>query len=425
MKEIIKNIILENQNAELPGVTTRDLDVPLHTGVVVSLIGARRSGKTYLLYHLIGKLYQENVSKENILFINFEDERLKLRSEDLDLILQAYLELFPDSDLKKVYFFFDEIQNIPGWEKFIRRVFDTKTKNIFITGSNAKLLSSEIATELRGRTLPFTVYPLNFREYLAFNKVDINLILQKSKSKIIHFADRFLNEGGFPETIFFDHKNRIRMHQQYFNVMIFKDIIERYRIADPEMLKFFIKKIFANVTKPISVNKAYNELKSMGYKISNKYLYEYLAHCYAVFLTQTINKFHFSEVKQEKADKKAYIIDNGLLSAIEFTISQNRGKLFENMIAMEFIKAEKEVFYYKDKYECDFVVKNGNDFIPIQAAYSLDDEATRQREYRGIYESCKYLNTNEGLVLTFDTEYKADFEGLKINVLPFYKYFLN
>src|SRR5690606_4037987 len=198
----------------------------------------------------------------------------------------------------------------------------------------------------------------------------------------------------------------------------FKDIIERYRISDPEMLKFFIKKIFANVTKPLSVNKAYNELRSMGYKISNKYLYEYLAHCHAVFLTQTVNKFHFSEVKQEKADKKAYVIDNGLLSAIEFSISQNKGKLFENMIAMEFIKAEREVFYYRDKYECDFIVKDRDDLVPIQAAYALNDEDTRQREYRGILESCKYLKVNEGLVLTFDTEYQADFEGVKINVLP-------
>lgn len=403
---------------------SRSLEVPLHTGVVVSLIGARRSGKTYILYQLIRQLYQENVSKENILFINFEDERLRVSSEELDLILQAYLELFPDADMKKAYFFFDEIQNIPGWEKFIRRIFDTKTKNIFITGSNSKLLSSEIATELRGRTLPFTVYPLSFREYLAFNKVDASLFLQKSKSKVIHFAEKFLSEGGFPETIFFDHKNRIRMHQQYFNVMIFKDIIERYRISDPEMLKFFIKKIFANVTKPLSVNKAYNELRSMGYKISNKYLYEYLAHCHAVFLTQTVNKFHFSEIKQEKADKKAYVIDNGLLSAIEFSISQNKGKLFENMIAMEFIKAEREVFYYRDKYECDFIVKDRDDLVPIQAAYALNDEDTRQREYRGILESCKYLKVNEGLVLTFDTEYQADFEGVKINVLPFYKYFL-
>src|SRR5690606_31817959 len=132
LKDIIKNIILENQHAELPEVISRSLEVPLHTGVVVSLIGARRSGKTYILYQLIRQLYQENVSKENILFINFEDERLRVSSEELDLILQAYLELFPDADMKKAYFFFDEIQNIPGWEKFIRRIFDTKTKNIFI-----------------------------------------------------------------------------------------------------------------------------------------------------------------------------------------------------------------------------------------------------------------------------------------------------
>ncbi|MCC5931151.1 MAG: ATP-binding protein [Cyclobacteriaceae bacterium] len=424
MKEVVKNIILENQDAELPELSTRNLEVPLHTNIIVSLIGARRSGKTYILYHLIKKLYRENVSPENILFINFEDERLKLESKDLDIILQAYQELYPDKDLKSVYFFFDEIQNIPGWEKFIRRIFDTKTRNIFITGSNSKLLSTEIATELRGRTLPFTVFPLSFQEYLRFNNADENLLLQKNKSRALHLAGKFMNQGGFPETIFFDQKNQIRMHQQYFNVMIFKDIIERYKIPDPEMLKFFIKKIFANVTKPLSVNRAYNELKSMGYKISNKYLYEYLAHCHAVFLTQTINKFHFSEIKQEKSDKKAYIIDNGLLSAVEFNISQNRGKLFENMIAMEFLKSEKELFYFKDRHECDFVVKENTGYLPVQSAYSIEDESTLQRELKGIYEACRYLGVKKGAIITFDEEYTRNYEGMEIDIIPFYKYFL-
>ena len=191
------------------------------------------------------------------------------------------------------------------------------------------------------------------------------------------------------------------------------------------MLKYFIKKVFANVTKPFSVNKTYNELRSLGYKISNKYLYEYLSHCHAIFLAQAVNKFHFSEIKQEKADKKVYVIDNGLLTAVDFNISQNKGKLFENMTAMEFIKLDCDVFYFKDKYECDFIVKEGTNFIPIQAAYNLDDNDTLQREFRGLHEACNYLNVNTGIILTFDDEREFDYLDIKVQAIPFYKYFLN
>ena len=293
MKQIIKNIILENQNTDLPEVIPRNVEIPTNLNVIVSIIGPRRSGKTYLLYNIINRLVKDKLNKERILFLNFEDERLKLNAENLDLILQAYQEIYPEVNLKDAYFFFDEIQNVNGWEKFIRRIYDTKTRHIFITGSNSKLLSTEIATELRGRTITFTNYPLSFNEYLKFNNIKEELFPQKNKSKIIHYAKKFLTEGGFPETISFDPKNRIRILQQYFNVMIFRDILERYKISSPETLKFFIKKIFASVTKPVSVNKTYNDLRSLGYKISNKYLYEYLTYSNTVFLTQSIRKFDF------------------------------------------------------------------------------------------------------------------------------------
>ena len=424
MKQIIKNIILENQNTELPEIFPRKIEIPINLNIIISIIGARRSGKTYILYDLIKKLSKNNINIKNILFLNFEDERLTLKADNLDLILQAYQELYPEINLKDVYIFFDEIQNISGWEKFTRRIFDTKTRHIFITGSNSKFLSTEIATELRGRTITFTIYPLSFNEYLTFNNTKPALYPQKNKSKIIYYAKKFMTQGGFPETISFDAKNRVSILQQYFNVMIFRDIIERYKINNPETLKFFIKKIFANVTKPISVNKTYNDLKSLGYKISNKYLYEYLSYCNTVFLTQSIKKFNFSEIKQEKSDKKTYVIDNGLLSSIEFSVSQNNGKLLENMIAMEFFKAQKKMFYFKDNYECDFIIKEKDTFLPIQACYNLDNNETLKREIAGLYEACKYLKTNYGIIITFDNEDKINYKNIEIDIIPFYKYFL-
>ena len=424
MKQTIKDIILENQNTNLPDVNPRSIDIPINLNLIISIIGARRSGKTYILYQLIYKLLKQNIKKEQILFINLEDERLKLKTESLDLILQAYQELFPDINFKDVYFFFDEIQNIEGWEKFIRRIYDTKNRKIFITGSNSKLLSTEIATELRGRSITFTVYPLSFIEYLQFHNIKPNLFPQQNKSKIVHYAQKFLSEGGFPELVHYNSKIRLRILQQYFNIMIFRDIIERYKISNPEVLKFFIKKIFAGVTKPFSVNKAYNDLKSLGYKISNKYLYEYITHCNTVFLTQSINKFHYSEIKQEKSDKKTYVIDTGLLSAIEFSVSKNYGKLLENAVAMEFLKSEKKLFYFNKYHECDFIVENNNKYFPVQVTYSLKNEQTKTRELKGLYEACTYLKTDKGIIITFEEEDEIKYKNISIKIIPFYKYFL-
>lgn len=423
MKDILKEIILENQSTDLPKQIKRHVHIELDLNVIVSLVGARRSGKTYILYDLISQLKQKGIAKERILFINFEDERLNLRSGDLDLIIQAYTELYPDIDLSNAYFFFDEIQNINGWEKFVRRIFDTKTRHIFISGSNSKLLSTEIATSLRGRTITYEIFPLSFSEYLEFNDVAPELYPQKNKSTVIHYFEKFLKNGGFPEIVFFEDRIRLKALQQYFNVMIFRDIVERYQISNIDALKFLIKKMFTGVTKPFSINKAYNDLRSLGYKISNKYLYSYYDYCNDIFLTQSINKFDFSEIKQAKSEKKTYIIDNGLLSAIEFSVSQNKGKLLENFVFLEFLKSEKEIFYYKQNYECDFIISQNGIYIPVQVSYVISDEKTRKRELNGLIEACRYVNATYGLVITNDHEEKLLHEGVEVEIVPAYKYF--
>jgi len=424
VKDIIKEIILENQGTDLPVVTRRKVQVPLDTSLIISLVGARRSGKTFLLYDLMRSLMANGLAREKILFINFEDERLVFDASNLDLIIQAYGELYPDTPWQEVYLFFDEIQNVNGWEKFVRRLYDSKTRHIFITGSNSRFLSTEIATELRGRTISYTVYPLSFSEYLDFNGINKALYPQRSKSAIIHYAERFLTHGGFPETLTLDSDTRLKLLQQYFNVMMFRDIVERYEVSNVDALRFFIKKLFAGVTKTFSINKAYNDLRSMGYKISNKYLYSYFQYCNDAFLCQSISRFDFSEIKQAKSDKKTYIIDTGLLASIEFAMSGNKGKLLENMVFLELLKSERDVFYFKGHHECDFIVKDGESFTPVQVAWSLEDESTRERELRGLNEACNHLGTSNGTIICFDQEDTLTYQGKTIRVVPVYKQFL-
>lgn len=425
MKERLKELIVENQQFRITGYISRaHIEVPLNTGLITTLIGARRCGKTYLMYHLMEEIRKSGVRQEQIVFINFEDERFVFTSDNLDLIVQAYQELFPSQALSDTWFFFDEIQNIKGWETFIRRIFDFRTKNIFVTGSNAKLLSSEIATSLRGRTLSYTLFPFSFKEYLQYNTVSPNFQTQSGRSQLLHWAGKFLSDGGFPELLRFQPSLKVEILQQYFNVMIYRDIIERYLVSNPEVLKFFIKKMFASVTVPFSVNKAYNDLKSMGYKISNKYLYEYWDYCQSVFLSQSVEKFSFSEIKQAKSDKKAYIIDNGLLAAIDFTISENRGKLFENMVALEFLKHGNQIFYFKDGHECDFLVRKQKTIEAVQVSWSVSEPATRIRELRGLAQACRFLGVSEGTIITFDEESEIVHDSIKVQCVPFFKYFL-
>jgi len=423
MKEILKSIIKESQEQKWPDVKPRKLHVEVNIPLIVTLIGPRRSGKTYLLYDVIKKLMGKGISRKNILYINFEDERLNLQTADLDLILQSYYELYPDLKAEECFFFFDEIQNITGWEKFVRRIFDTVSKNIFITGSNAKLLSTEIATSLRGRTLTYTVYPLSLKEYLQFKNIDFDYYSSQKKAVLISHTIQFIKNGGFPDLINFEEGVRLKTLQSYFNTMIYRDIIERYKVSDAVLLKFFIKKIYASVGKPLSINKIYNNLRSMNYKVSNNYLYDFEDYCNTVFLGISVPKFHFSEIKQEKADKKVYSIDTGLLSSIEFSVSENMEKLFENMVLLELIKSDCKVFYFKEKYECDFVVEKDNKFLPVQVSYFMDNSKTKDREMRGLAEACRVLNLKEGVVITLDQKETFEYHDINIRMIPVYEYF--
>jgi len=424
MKNVLKTIITDFHSLRLKASLKRNIELPLDSGSIISVIGVRRSGKTFLLYETIKRIVNNKIPKKNILYINFEDERLMLEQDQLDLILMAYQELYPRLDLGKCYFFFDEIQNIRGWEKFIRRIFDTISKNIFITGSNSRLLSAEIATELRGRTVSYTLYPLSFGEYLRFSDVSSEFFGTSQKIALLNHFNTFMIFGGFPELIELNETLKIKKLQDYFNTIIYRDLIERYNISNPAILKYFLKKIISQVTKPVSINKIYNDLKSLGYKVSNNLLYEYSDYIQTSFTSIFINKFDYSEIKQAKSEKKAYAIDNGILSAVDYSFSENHGKLLENITALEILKAGKELMYYKDNLECDFIIRDKRTFSPVQVSYSIQDSDTNEREIRGLLRACEFLNVKKGMIVTFEEENNFKIQEIKIEVLPAYKYFL-
>ncbi len=427
-KSILKEIIVSFHNSDLPSFYKRDLIVPLHTNKIISLIGPRRSGKTFFFFQTIAEL-TKNTEKENIVYINFEDERIELKKENLQLIIESYLELYPDKNLKNVWFFFDEIQNIEGWDKFVRRIYDNYSKKIFITGSNSKLLSREIATSLRGRTISYEIYPLSFREFLKFK----NFKLQKNdfydtrkRAKIKKYFTEYFLYGGFPEVVFIkDDKLKIRILQEYFNVMIYRDIVERYNIKNTPVLKYFLKRIIENIGKPLSVHKIYNELKSQGYKIGKTFLYEFIEmfkNAYIIFPTK---KYSFSVLKTEFSPQKTYVIDNGLVNAVTFSYKNDYGKLLENLLAKEIKNSGFELFSHKNKYECDFIIRKKDEIIPVQVSYKFSHEGTRSREVKIFKELIKKLSIKKAFIVTYEEKDELLIGNVKINIIPAFDFLLN
>lgn len=426
-KELLKTIISDSQSASLPELWPRTLEVPVDSGKIVTLTGVRRSGKTYHLFEVMKSLKERGVSANRILYINFEDERLRLRGEEMDLILQAYRELYPELDLADCYFFFDEIQEVDGWELFIDRLYRSISRHVFVTGSNSKLLSREIATALRGRTLTFEVYPLSFFEYINILQPGIDPYSSADQARFVYHFERFMQQGGFPAILLLQEDSlKQKELQAYFDVMLLRDLVERYGVSQVAILRYFCKRVIGASAGEFSVNKVYLDLKSQNYKISKDTLYGYQENVEAIYLSRFVAKYDESVVKSESAQKKPYVIDQGMGAALDFKLSQDRGRLLETTIALELMKYEMQPTYYQDGAECDFIVSDrGQVKAIIQVSADIADEATRQREMRGLIQCCKRLGLNKGLIVTFDTTDRIESEGITIEVVPAWQYCFN
>jgi uncharacterized protein len=425
MKATIQQIIADFHAAPIAEVTMRELQLPIHSGKIITLIGPRRSGKSYYFLHLMHALIQSGVPQQNIIYLNFEDERLTLEAKDLDSILKAYHELYPSVKWKDCYFFFDEIQNIENWEKFVRRCNDTITKNIFLTGSNANLLSREIATALRGRTLSYEILPLSFREFLSFKNVNWKKRDSASQSKVNKLFLQYLATGGYPEVTMLNDNLKTQALQEYFDVMTYRDLVERYQFTNLPVIKYFLKRVASTAGSYLSLNKIYLELRSQGYKLDKNYLYELNEAAKAVYLSMPVDKFDFSELKRANSDKKTYFIDNGLLNAITFKFSHDNGKLLENLCYLELRRQNVPTYYYKNGKECDFVLYTENKKpLPLQVTYSLTDPDTYEREVSSLVYCCKKLDVKKGVILSMAERPDATVSGVKIKFISAVPFFL-
>lgn len=430
-KSYIKTQIAMRQQEFPSDLKRREKPLPTGDGKIVTIPGVRRCGKTSRMEVLVNELLGQGISRERILWVSFDDERLvRMTSDELGMIIDAYREMYPDTDMADVYMFFDEIQLIEGWEYFVMRLYKHYTKNIYISGSNATMLSSELKSALRGWPEEEETLPLSFREYCQFRGINTDSWLEQDTARLRNAFRDYNNEGGFPEIALMGNALlKAKTLQTYFDTMLLKDLAEHYRLGNIEVLRYFLKRIMANLTKPTSVRAIHNDIKSQGLKVSKDDLYNWANYACDTFMFLRIPNFSRSLQKAESSQPKYYCIDNGLRDAVLLPQSDDDGKKLENTVFLQLYRTRTpvdQIFYYQGKGECDFVVQRGIDIVQlIQATWSMGDEETRKREIRGMLEAAQATGCKNLLIVTFDDEEEiATVDGGVISVVPAWKWLL-
>lgn len=381
---------------------------PQAENLIKVAIGMRRAGKTCFVLQKILALLQEKINLEQILYINFEDDRLlPMDHQAMGQLIDEFYTLFPENHTRECYLFLDEVQNIPDWALVVRRFFDSKKLQIYLTGSSAKLLSKEISTSLRGRSIETEVWPFSFLEFLKAHSITPpkHPFGKRSLDEMRKVLLNYLQMGGFPAVQFLSPSERLQVLQGYVETVIFRDIVERHKVTNLPLLRYMIITMMKNVAAPFSINKFYNDIKSQGHKVGKDTLYHYLGYVEDTYLLFAIPHFTESIREMQTTPKKIYAIDSGLLIANTFNISDNYGKIFENLVYLDLRRQGKEIFYYKTKsgYEVDFVATSkGAEPKLIQVAWDLDDPDTRQREERALHEAEQELGI-KGKIIDFSS----------------------
>ena len=435
-KERLKEVIKEFQEWNLPNVVPRELNVPLSSRKIVSIVGPRRSGKTFYLYGLIKKLLSSGVPREEIVFVNFDDPRLlPCDSMCLEELLQAYRELYPERIEKTSYLFLDEIQNVKGWEVGVRRLYDTGRFKIYLTGSSSKLLSREIASNLRGRGVSFELLPFSLREILRARevKVDKNIAYSTQRAYVKKLVEEYLELGGFPEVVLeTDPAMKLRILREYMETMFIKDLVERYNIRNSMLLRELVKFLLTNTAKRFSANSFYKWIKT-SHPVTKRTLLNYIHHLEDSGLFFFVRKFAFSLKEQAQAVRKTYVVDVGLRASYGFKFSKDKGTSLENAVFLEFYRRKTlnpllEIYYWRDYRgrEVDFAVKEGQEVKSlVQVSLDLNNPKTKQREIAALLAGSEALNCSQLQIVTLEEERTEEVGGKTIKITPLWKWLLS
>lgn len=410
-------IILKEQNDTIKDVedlVKRELLDKIknkESDLIIIVSGIRRAGKSTLMNEIRKDHLHESY------FVNFDDERFfDFTITDFQTMYELLIELYGERDI----FFFDEIQNIQGWERFVRRLHDNQ-KKVYITGSNASMLSLEMGTHLTGRHLSYSLYPYSFKEFLYFKKYTFSIsdiLTTITKSTIKRHFNEYIEAGGIPE--FVKNMDELYIKTLYENIL-YRDIIARYNLRNEKALKTTVYFAASNIAKEISYNNI-KKLAGLSSATTIKEYFEYLENSYLAYL---VPRFSVSLKTQIYSNKKVYFVDTAIAKILGFRTSEDYGRILENTVFMELKRRSLEVYYHKDKKECDFIIRDGYHIKEaIQVTQSLEKPDTRKREIEGLFDAMETYNLKEGLILTDDTEDYVEMDGRKIIVKPIWKWML-
>jgi len=429
--EVIDALIADFQERELPRVTPRGLSLPGLPGKADVVVGMRRSGKTWFLYQQIEARLASGIGRDRLLYFNFEDERLlPLAAADLSRIPEAFFRRFPASREHPCWFYFDEIQNVPGWETFVRRLLDSEKIALVLTGSSARLLSREIATSLRGRSLSTEILPFSFAESLHHAGVALPERWPpgaKVRSLLENRFIRYLETGGFPEVQAVSPDLRARVLQEYVDVVIFRDVVERHGVDNLPALRYLERRLLASPAGRFSVSKLFNDLKSQGLKVGKDTLYEYLAHLEDSFLLFTVAVASPSAKVRQVNPRKCYPVDPGLAAAVSFRSSKDLGHLLETAVFLELRRRGKSLAYVATRsgYEVDFLAENlQGERELVQVCADLEDPATRRRELRALEEGLEDTGCDRAALVTLREEGTVEMGGRTVRIVPAWRWLL-
>lgn len=431
-KQYIKTQLAMRQ-AEFPTkLKKRDNPIPANTGKIVTVPGVRRCGKSSRMEAVVNELLASGVEKERILWVGFDDERLvHMNSDELNLIIEAYQEMYPDIEMSSVYMFFDEIQLIDDWEYFVMRLYKHSSKNIYISGSNATMLSTELKSALRGWPVEEETLPLSFREYCEFNGIKTDSFLESDMAKLRNAFVAYNNEGGFPEVVLTQTAlQKVKILQTYFDTMLLKDLVEHYNLSNIEVLRYFLKRIMSNLTKPTSIRAIHGDIRSRGLKVNKDNLYEWANHACDIFMFIRVPNYSRSLQKIESSQPKYYCIDNGLRQAVLLPQSEDDGKKLENTVFLQLYRQRTPIdgiYYYQGKGECDFVVQRGIEIDRlIQVTWNMGDDETRRREIDGLIEASNATGCQNLFIITADESEEISLDDNRvIHVLPAWRWLLS
>lgn len=411
MRDVLRQKLIDSLAAPPPALTRRDIRLPAVRNKALAVIGMRRSGKSTFLWQCLAERLAAGTPRDDLVYVSFEDDRLAgMQAPDLAWMVEEYYRLRPSArDRRTVTFCFDEIQTIPGWEAFARRLLDTEKVQLFISGSSARLLSREIASSMRGRAMEVLVHPFSFREALRHAGVEPrvarNRIPKSVQSDLDHRLRRYLNEGGFPEALGADPGDRFALLRSYVDVVVLRDVIERHAVTNPLALRWMQRQLLANAGAHFSVQKFYNTLRSQGIAVGKDTLHAYLGHLEDTFLIRTVGLHTPSERQRMVNPRKAYPVDPGLIPVYERSARSNLGHALETTVLIELERRGYQIDYVRtpEGLEVDFLAQAARrPPTLIQVCLDTSDPATLEREVRALSAAAGAIPESSALLLTLD-----------------------